>query len=72
MSWIEFRDVIGLLFRVTERLKTSGWRGGDLGMQCSLRGENRRERHRALGFERQVSHLVLESGKSASDEAMMP
>lgn len=36
MSWIEFRDVIGLVFRVTERLKTSKWREGGLGVLCSL------------------------------------
>lgn len=39
---MEFRDVIGLLFRVTERLKTSKWREGGLGVRCSLKGEKRK------------------------------
>lgn len=34
MSWREFRALIGLLLRVTERLKTREWRGDDGSLQC--------------------------------------
>lgn len=55
MSWREFRDVIGLLFRVTWRLKTREWRGRE------EKGERSAERREKMEEEDAYSPMVQSS-----------